>query len=698
MNSANLSSLESMPSTPSVMEAMAACRHAEEQLRELQSTFEQRVTERTEALRQSEELHRIAFDLAPAGMAYLGLDDRFTKVNETLCEITGYTAAELVGMSGAELTLPEDLARDAELLTAFRKGSATKHVNEKRYVRKDGSIRWVAGSTSVVTDASARPLHSIHVVRDITERKTTMDALRLANTAMESAANAIFITSRDGVIEYINPAFTKISGYDAAAAIGQKASLIRSGEHDEAFYQDLWQTILAGEIWRGETINRHRNGQVYVSEQTIAPEKNACGEITHFISVQHNITERKQAEDRVRVSEVRYRRLFEAAHDGVLLIDPATGKITDANPFMTKLLGYSRDQLVGKALFEIGLLKDEAASQEMFEKLKLERQVRYEDLPLESQEGLHQEVEVVANVYDEDGHSVIQCNIRDITARRQAEAAQHRLDGLTASNEKLEQAIIQRQVTEAALRQSEQHQKQLLEQSNEMQEQLRQLSREVLQVQEDERKRISRELHDVIAQTLSGINMRLALLQSEAGTSTKDLQEKITQTQHLVAQSVDTVHRFARDLRPAMLDDLGLIPALHSHLKDFTQQSGIHVALQAQADVEELDSTGRTVLYRITQEALTNVVRHAKARLVEMKLEKFSGIVSLEIKDDGQGFELGGKSCGIKNNRLGLLGMRERVEMINGTFHIDSKPGGPTTIRVEIPVGAPEPPPSTLSS
>ena len=136
-----------------------------------------------------------------------------------------------------------------------------------------------------------------------------------------------------------------------------------------------------------------------------------------------DITALKREEDKVRVSEIRYRRLFETAHDGVLLLDPATRKITDANPFMTKLLGYSQAQLVGKELFEIGLLKDEAASQEMFERLKKKREVRYEDLPLEAKDGRHQEVEVVANLYSENGHAVIQCNIRDITQRKKAEQA-----------------------------------------------------------------------------------------------------------------------------------------------------------------------------------------------------------------------------------------------------------------------------------
>ncbi len=123
----------------------------------------------------------------------------------------------------------------------------------------------------------------------------------------------------------------------------------------------------------------------------------------------------------MRVSEIRYRRLFEAAQDGVLLLDPDTCKITDANPFMTKLLSYAHDELVGKELYEIGLTKDEVASLDMCRKLKSEHHVRYEDLPVKSQDGRHQEVEVVANLYDENGRAVIQCNIRDITERKRTE-------------------------------------------------------------------------------------------------------------------------------------------------------------------------------------------------------------------------------------------------------------------------------------
>jgi PAS domain S-box-containing protein len=132
----------------------------------------------------------------------------------------------------------------------------------------------------------------------------------------------------------------------------------------------------------------------------------------------------------IRQSEIRYRRLFEAAHDGVLILDAVSRKITDANPFMSHLLGYRHEELLGKELWEIGLLKDEQASQATFRELQKNGHVRYEDLPLESKSGEKREVEVVANRYDEDGTQVVQCNVRDITQRKQNE------DALRASEER----------------------------------------------------------------------------------------------------------------------------------------------------------------------------------------------------------------------------------------------------------------------
>jgi signal transduction histidine kinase len=256
---------------------------------------------------------------------------------------------------------------------------------------------------------------------------------------------------------------------------------------------------------------------------------------------------------------------------------------------------------------------------------------------------------------------------------------------LSASNLELEQEIAQRKAVEAALKKSERHYSQLLEQSDRLQEHLRQLSRQILSAQEDERKRISRELHDVIAQTLTGINIRLATLKKEASTNTQGLERNIANTQRLVEKSVDIVHQFARELRPAVLDDLGLIPALHSFVKAFSQRTRIQVQLTAFAGVEQLDSAKRTVLFRVAQEALTNVSRHAKAQRVSVHIENLPAGVSMKIKDDGKSFRVERVLQGKGSKRLGLLGMRERVEMVGGTFCVESAPGQGTTIKVEIP-------------
>jgi signal transduction histidine kinase len=265
------------------------------------------------------------------------------------------------------------------------------------------------------------------------------------------------------------------------------------------------------------------------------------------------------------------------------------------------------------------------------------------------------------------------------------ESLSQRAVELAASNRQLKAEIIQRKAAEDALKKSERHYSELLQQSRQMQEQLRHLSHQLLSAQEEERKIISRELHDQIAQILTGINVQLASLKAEAGLNTKDLEKRITSTQRLVEKSVKIVHRFARELRPSVLDDLGLIPALHSFVKAFVKRTHLRVRLRIFAGVEQLDAAKRTVLFRVAQESLTNVARHARATHVEMCIEKVSGSVHMQVKDDGKSFLVERTLHAKKNNRLGLLGMRERVEMVGGSFGIKSAPGKGTTIEVLIP-------------
>jgi signal transduction histidine kinase len=272
-----------------------------------------------------------------------------------------------------------------------------------------------------------------------------------------------------------------------------------------------------------------------------------------------------------------------------------------------------------------------------------------------------------------------------VMLKRAVESLRKRTVELTAANQRQRLEMLQRKSAERSLRQSEMNHRILLKEARQMQLRLRHLSHQVLSAQEEERKEISRELHDEIVQTLTGINVQLASLKIESGISKKSLSKHISYTQRLVEKSVDIVHQFARDLRPTLLDDLGLIPALQAYLKGFTARTGLHVKFAVFAGVEKLSNDKRTVLYRVAQAALVNIAQHAQASRASVAIRRLPRAVIMEISDDGRSFDVACVLDYRKNKRLGLIGMRERVEMVGGRFDITSAPGKGTTISARIP-------------
>ena len=269
---------------------------------------------------------------------------------------------------------------------------------------------------------------------------------------------------------------------------------------------------------------------------------------------------------------------------------------------------------------------------------------------------------------------------------KQQNEALHRLAAVLAKGSRqLTLEIARRKTGEQALRKSKEKYRVLFLESQIMQRKLRQMARQIIMAQEEERKEISRELHDEVVQTLVGISVELSALGKGASVGLKALKEKIARTQRLVANSVNEVHRFARELRPAVLDDLGLIPALHAYSKTLAERKKLKIKMTAFGGVEALGGAKRTVLFRVAQEALTNIARHAQATEVGMSIREISGAIRMEISDNGRSFDVK-KALFTRNpKRLGLIGMKERVEMVGGSLVIDSEPGKGTTVRAEIP-------------
>lgn len=213
-------------------------------------------------------------------------------------------------------------------------------------------------------------------------------------------------------------------------------------------------------------------------------------------------------------------------------------------------------------------------------------------------------------------------------------------------------------------------------------EQLRtRLLEQVITAQEEERKRIARELHDETGQSLTSLMVRLQTMNQQCPVP--ELKPHMEEVRQLIAQTLDDVHNLAVELRPSVLDDLGLEAALQRYIQDYRRRFHLEIDLVAIGLDERLPPAAETTLYRIVQEGLTNIARHAQASTASILLERRNGRVRVIIEDDGQGFAL---QQAASSGRLGLYGMRERAELLDGTFTIESEPGQGTSIFVEVPL------------
>src|SRR6266404_474591 len=251
-----------------------------------------------------------------------------------------YSAEELLRKTFQDITHPEDLATDLEYVRKLLAGEIRTYQMEKRYFHKLGHVVWVLLSVTLVRDKESRPVHFISQIQDITQRRLVEERLRLQSTALEAAAIGIVLSDSKGTILWVNPAFTQLTGYTATEAIGQSTGLQKSGKHDEGFYRNLWQTVNSGKVWQGDIINRRKDGSLYDEELTITPVCDERGEITYFIAMKQDITDRKQAETSLRESEELFRSLSVSSPLGIFLTD-AQGRLTYANPRCRELYGFT---------------------------------------------------------------------------------------------------------------------------------------------------------------------------------------------------------------------------------------------------------------------------------------------------------------------------------------------------------------------
>jgi two-component system sensor histidine kinase UhpB len=221
---------------------------------------------------------------------------------------------------------------------------------------------------------------------------------------------------------------------------------------------------------------------------------------------------------------------------------------------------------------------------------------------------------------------------------------------------------------------------------NSMERQRKRAAASVIKAQEEERKRIARELHDETSQSLTGLVIGIRMVEEIVPDSQPEIKERLTNISDLAHQTLNEVHTMAVRLRPSVLDDLGLSAALRSYVKEFSQNTNIAVDLQMIGMTERLTPELETVLYRVVQEALTNVARHAKADSCRITLQRKDSKVQGVISDNGRGFDSEMMMMSDNGRGLGLHGMKERIELVGGNLEFDSTPDEGATIHVEVPV------------
>jgi PAS domain S-box-containing protein len=407
------------------------------------------------------------------------------------------------------------------------------------------------------------------------------------------------------------------------------------------------------------------NGVSVPVELISEPSQSGTTQGVHFRISLINVSERRSAAEALRQSDQNYQSLINSVQAVVWEADAQTGQFLFVSHQAQRLLGYPAARWQESSDFwekHIYVDDRERLLQARTRALELRRGYTLEYRMMTFRRRLIWVHDTVA-VRQSDCRLMLRGVLVDITRRKLAE------DQLHQAHEQLEKRVAERTLD---LQHSEQR--------------LRDLSAGILRRQEDERKRISRELHDEIGQALTAIRLNLEIVQQMSQAADKKPRKWIADTQRLVEQTLDATRRFSAELRPALLDDLGLLPAVRSYVKNFVERTGLKVSLKGDDSLEQLSGEIKTTLYRVVQEGLTNISKHARARAVTIALVKKANVCELEVRDDGRGFRAPARTGRARSRGLGLLGIQERAHLLNGELSVQSKPGRGTRIRVVIPL------------
>ena len=595
-----------------------------------------------EALADAERKYREMFENAQEGIFRSTPDGRYLAANSALARMHGFDSPKDLMRERTDIS--RDVYADPKRREAFKKLMESEGVVtgfEFQLTRKDRERIWVSVNARVVRDAQERIMYYEGTVLDITKQKRAQEKLQASEERyrdlVENSREFIGTHDLNGLILSANQAGAAALGVKLEELVGHNICDFMAPEFDPQFDKYMEKVRAQGGT-HGLMVMMTSSGERRIWEYYNSLRTEGVAEpIVRGIA--RDITEQRLAEKALRESEERYRELFENSRDAIYVHDLG-GRYVSVNRAAELLSGFDRQEILGKHYSNFIAPRNLRNARENFcRKLDAPVETIYE-AEVVCKNGHRIPVEISSRMIYRDEQPVgVQGIARDITERKRA------------------------------------------------QQTLQNYSRRLVEVQEAERQNLSRELHDEIGQALTAIRINLEWMR-RSNIAVPEALPRIDESIDAVDDAVRRVRELALELRPSLLDDLGLASALRWYVDRFALRTGINA--QVVGDIQrtiQIPHEIETAAFRIVQEALTNVARHSFATRVSIEIAQHNGELHLELYDNGIGFHsetiLNGKSSSVA---LGLRGMQERALAVNGDLSIISQPSSGTQILLAVPL------------
>lgn len=600
------------------------------------------------AIRKSEESYRTIIEQASDGIFIIDRDIKLVDINTAGCRMLGYTKEELLKLHYTDVITPEELQRNPLRLSSSNGDNAV--INERRMQKKDGTEIIVEISAKMLSDGRFQA-----IARDITQRKIVEQELVQSQEKYASLVNTI-----DGIVweadahtfefSFVSKQAERLLGYPTEAWIADPGFWASKIHPDDR----AWAVNYCMSSTRDKKAHEFEYRMIasdgsIVWIQDIVTVIIENDEPIRLRGIMVDITERKKAEAEIQRANELFNLVTRATSDIVWDLNLNTYDIWWNDNFYT-LLGYPPDNRAMNFEGWVNGIHEEDRPEvvtQIFKAINTGEDLWSQEYRFEKADGTY------VNIYDR-GYIM-----------HDPSGKPYRMIGSMIDISDLKKA-------EDKLQQSYRE--------------IRQLASNLERIREEERTAISREIHDELGQQLTGFKMDLYWLNRKIKNEDPEVQKKMQSTLQLVDGTIRTIRKIATELRPSILDDLGLVAALEWQSEEFAKRYGIQVNFVGHADGVVVNPSISTALFRIYQELLTNVARHARAGIVEAAMYLENNELHLSVSDNGAGFDTSGIGS---TKTLGLLGIKERTFLLGGKCEIRSKPDEGTTVTVSVPLEGP---------